>query len=183
LEESKSRYFNVRWTSLTMAWQDLRDTEYIVIHHSAQVFPMAKDWLSIRALHRLRFQNGIGYARIIERDGTMVDGRKAQMVGAHAPPNRNRFGICLIGWNEALVPALSRDAVKAGWQPEWAWTEKQWDALIQVHLPYLIEVYPKALICGHNQTKATLCPGVDLPRELMIRGWPYPERLLHSRLF
>jgi hypothetical protein len=167
-----------------MAWQDLRDTNLIVIHHSAQAIPMNKDWFSIRRLHLARFVHGSGYPRIMERDGTMYDGRKAQRVGAHAPPNRNRFGICLIGWNEEHHPgAMSREAIKAGWKPEWAWTEKQWDALVQVHLPYFIQIFPKALICGHRQTKSTLCPGVDIPNALLERGWQWPEKLLHAKIY
>ena len=165
-----------------MAWQDLRDTKLIVIHHSAQTVPMTKDWFSIRRLHLARFVHGSGYPRIMERDGTMFDGRKAQRVGAHAPPNRNRFGICGIGWNEALVPALSREAVKAGWEPHWAWTEEMFEKLIQVHLPYYCLIFPNALICGHNQTKATLCPGFSVPDVLLERGWKQPERLLYGHL-
>jgi hypothetical protein len=161
-----------------VAWQDPRETEYIVLHHSAQSVPMQKDWHSIRRLHLPRFQLGIGYPRIMERDGAMMDGRKIQMVGAHAPPNRNRFGLCGIGWNEGLYPeSISAEAAGAGWKPNWAWSERQWQALIELHLPYLIQAMPGALICGHNQLCATLCPGFDVPAVLMERGWQWPERL------
>lgn len=166
-----------------MAWQDPRMMELIVLHHSAQSVPMHKDWLSIRRLHIPRFKR-IGYHRILERDGTMMDGARIQRVGAHAPPNARRFGIVGIGWNEAVAPhALSREAIKAGWEPEWAWTERMWDDLIQVHLPYFIQIMPNALICGHYQTKPTLCPGFDVETELMDRGWQWPERLLAGRTF
>jgi hypothetical protein len=150
---------------------------------------MRKDWHSIARAHAARFKLGIGYPRVIERDGFPMDGRKMQRVGAHAPPNRNRFGICVIGWNEphrgkgAPSGRLSAEAERAGWKPNWAWSERQWKALLELHLPYYIKLFPKALICGHNQTKATLCPGFDVPNELMRRGWRWPERLLLGTTF
>lgn len=165
-----------------MAWQDPGAIKLIVLHHSAQSVPMYKDWLSVRRIH-LRKWHRLGYQKVIERDGTAMDGCQIQRVGIHAPPNRDRFGVCLIGWNEEAAPhALSRDAIKAHWQPEWAWTERQWDALIQVHLPYYVQIMPRALICGHSQTKATLCPGVNVADALLERGWPWPEKLLAGQL-
>jgi hypothetical protein len=159
---------------------DPRAIELIVVHHSA-TRPDAT-WRTIRRMHLGRFKLGIGYHRILERDGTTMDGRRIQVRGAHAPPNSNRFGLCVLGWNEAAVPALSRDAVKANWEPHWAWTETQWNTLIHRDLPYFCDLFPNAMICGHNQTKATLCPGVDLPSVLMQRGWLEPERLLNRHL-
>jgi hypothetical protein len=113
----------------------------------------------------------MGYHRLMERDGFVMDGRRIQYRGAHAPPNKNRFGIVVMGWNNHPD------------HPEWGWTDKQWNHLIFSELPYWARRFPNASICGHNQTKATLCPGLTLRTELLDRGWDKPERLLEGRLF
>jgi hypothetical protein len=165
-----------------MAWQDPNFIGLIVIHHSAQRTPMNKDWRSINRSHLVRFKLGLGYHMVMERDGTVMWGRRIQRVGAHAPPNQDRFGICGIGWNEADHMNLSDDAIEAGWKTSWEWPEKMWDALIQIQLPYLVQIMPAALICGHNQTKPTLCPGFDVSGALLERGWQWPEKLLAGQI-
>lgn len=162
-----------------MTKHDPRTIELIVIHHSASNPDWT--WKTIHAMHILKFKMFSGYHRTLERDGMLMDGRRIQFRGAHAPPNANRIGICGIGWNEETYPqALSRDAIKAGWKPGWAWTDQMFDKLIRVHLPYYCQLFPNAMICGHQQTKPTLCPGFDVETVLMERGWRWPERLLHG---
>lgn len=121
-------------------------------------------------MHALRFKLGIGYHRYIEHDGFVMDGRRIQVRGAHAPPNANRLGICVAGWNGNME------------HPEWAWSERQWQSLIN-EMYYWGDRLPNLLWCGHNQTKATLCPGLNLRNELIDRGFDQPERLMEGRIF
>lgn len=137
---------------------DLHDIKEIIIHHSASN-PKKTTWKTIRRWHLLRFKWGIGYHRITEFDGTSFDGRRVQVQGAHAPPNANRIGICLTGWNGNAE------------HPEWKWSGAQWRSLI-IDLHHLLAVHPKAMILGHNDTKATLCPGLKINKELKKRGIP-----------
>ncbi len=137
---------------------NLRQIQRIVVHHSASD-PRTTDWKSVRRWHIARFKLGIGYHRILEYDGACFDGRRVQVRGAHAPPNAGRIGILAMGWNGNEK------------HPEWKWSEAQWASLF-VELRYQLERHPLALICGHNDTKATLCPGLELGKELKHRGFP-----------
>lgn len=134
---------------------DLRHITEIVVHHSASD-PRTTTWKTIRRWHIARFKLGIGYHRIIEYDGTCFDGRRVQVRGAHAPPNSGRIGICVTGDNT---------------QPGFRWSGPQWRSLV-VELKYQIARHPEAIVLGHNDTKATLCPGVDIGKELRARGFP-----------
>jgi hypothetical protein len=145
-----------------------RDIDLIVVHHTASA--PSWTWKQIHAMHLLKFKLFSGYHRIVERDGFVMDGRRIQFRGAHAPPNKNRLGIVCVGWNGHPK------------HNAWAWTEKQWQALIY-ELTYWGDRLPNAFICGHNQTKATLCPGVNLRLELIDRGYPEPDRLLEGRIY
>lgn len=149
---------------------DPRRIEFIVVHHTASD-PVTTGWRTIQAWHWARFKMRSGYHRIIELDGFVMDGRRIQQQGAHAPPNANRFGIVVTGWNGPSSPERS-----------WAWNDPQWESLLR-ELRYWCERLPNALICGHNQTKATECPGVELPMALISRGWEDVDRLLDGRIF
>lgn len=145
-----------------------RDIDLIVVHHTASRRTLTVGELEV--MHAARFKLGIGYHIYIEHDGFPMHGRRIQRQGAHAPPNKNRLGICVSGWNGNAK------------HPEWAWTERQWQSLI-TELCYWSDRLPNAMICGHRQTKATLCPGLDLRIELIDRGYPEPDRLLEGRIF
>lgn len=154
-----------------------------VVHHGANRPEWT--WRTVHAMHLAKFKMFSGYHRIMERDGFVMDGRRIQFRGAHAPPNSNRLGLLVLGWNEDLAHRdMSNSARNADWHIHWGWTEAQWASLIGTELPYWCERLPDMLICGHNQTKATLCPGIDdFPRALLDRGWPHEERLLMGRVF
>ena len=137
---------------------DLRQITLIVVHQSASD-PRTTTWKTVRRWHIARFKRGIGYHRIIEYDGACFDGRRVQVSGAHAPPNAGRLGICVMGWNGSEE------------HPDWAWSEDQWGSLF-IELEYQLVRHPKAIICGHNDTKATLCPGFEVGKELKHRGFP-----------
>ena len=142
---------------------DPRSIDLLVVHHSASD-PSTTTWHNIQAWHASRFK-GIGYHRVIEADGAVMDGRRIQRKGAHSPPNANKLGVCVVGWNG------NED------HPEWAWNRGQWESLVH-ELHYWCRRFPKALVCGHNQTRATLCPGLSLPGKLIEHGFTYRERLV-----
>lgn len=157
---------------------DARLIDWIVLHHSASSGSWT--WRSIQDSHMRRWKIRSGYHRIVERDGFVMDGRRIQQIGYHAPPNAGRLGIVAIGWNESWAPAISSEARKAGWSPQWSWTDAQWDSLLHLELPYWLKRFPEAMILGHNQTRATLCPGFDVHRELGRRGFSHMERVLEG---
>lgn len=150
-----------------MKKHDAREIGLIVVHHTASN-PFRTDWKSVRRWHQARFKLGIGYHRLIEHDGFVMDGRRIQRRGAHSPPNAGTLGIVVLGWNGNLD------------HPNWAWSRAQWDSLFS-ELLYWCDRLPLALICGHNQRSATLCPGFSLPPELRKRGFPKMDRVVTGR--
>ncbi len=74
--------------------------EGIVVHHSGSTYDTYK---TIDAYHRSKNWRMCGYHYVIEKDGTVIEGRPLDMAGAHAktgrPYDRNRshIGICLCG--------------------------------------------------------------------------------------
>lgn len=151
-----------------MSTHSIYTIDLIVVHHSASD-PAKTTFYDVEEWHLDRGWGSIGYHRVIGADGMVWDGRPLQKRGAHAPPNANRLGICVVGWNGN------------GEHPEWAWSSRQW-AVLEDQLDYWSRRYPEAKICGHNQTKGTLCPGLDLVAELNQRQFVFANRLLEGRL-
>ena len=148
-----------------------RSIKMIVVHHGA-----GNDKQTARAMKRFHTTpkpqgNGwsdIGYHRVIERDGFVMDGRPIQKTGSHAPPNANRLGICVTGWNGNEK------------HPAWAWSQEQKDSLVE-ELGYWLTRFPMAKICGHNQTKATDCPGLFLPDLLEQEAFPHMINVIRGK--
>ncbi len=70
----------------------------LVIHHSAT--PLDVTAADIKHYHiNTNHWVDIGYHYVIEAGGEVVVGRKLPRLGAHAPPNEGRIGICLVGDN------------------------------------------------------------------------------------
>ncbi len=87
--------------------------------------------------------DGIGYHKVITRDGVTENGRPEYWVGAHVfQHNHESLGVCLIGST--------------------TFTDAQLDAL-EVVLKAWKTTYPQAEICGHcdfDNTEKT-CPNFD----------------------
>ena len=96
----------------------------LVIHHSAS--PLTTTFEDIVAWHTKPKPEGrgwpfIGYHWVILADGSMRVGRPMNVRGAHAPPNRGRLGVCLVGnnvqdgegWTIEQIGAL-REVMPAG---------------------------------------------------------------------
>ena len=88
--------------------------------------------------------NGIGYHKIINKNGLIENGRPEYWQGAHTyGKNHESIGICLIGKNE--------------------FTSEQFNSL-KIILNKLLLKYPKAKIRGHCETIKTnkTCPNFDV---------------------
>ena len=117
---------------------------YIVVHCSdtpddEQIY--AQD---IHKMHLGFGWDGIGYHKVICRDGKIQNGRPEYWVGAHVKGhNETSLGVCLIG--------------------RAAFTEAQFVSLKSLLLEWA-KRYPRAKICGHADFDYTskTCPNFDV---------------------
>ena len=115
--------------------------EYLVVHCSDT------DDLDITDIHNMHLGfgwDGVGYHKVIKRDGTILSGRPEFWQGAHVKgKNDVSLGVCLIG----------RDT----------FTNKQFFSLEKV-LRSWKNIYPEAKIVGHCNTGNTMktCPNFDV---------------------
>ena len=122
--------------------------KYLVIHCSDT--PDKLD-LSAEDIHRMHLSfgwNGIGYHKIIKRDGTLENGRPEFWIGAHTYGLNDRsLGVCLIGRNK--------------------FTDKQFLTLKNILIEWK-KKFKNSTILGHNEaikTKKT-CPNFDVKKFL-----------------
>ena len=114
--------------------------EYLVVHCSDT------DDLDITDIHNMHLGfgwDGVGYHKVIKRDGTILSGRPEFWQGAHVKgKNDVSLGVCLIG----------RDH----------FTDIQFDSLIIVLSDWKMRC-PEARIVGHRdiQDTAKTCPSFD----------------------
>ena len=134
----------------------LRTIDRVVIHHSASSSVTTKK-SDLERWHKERGFLEIGYHKVIERDGTVADGRDEGSDGAHAKgANLNSLGICVAGDFEVEIPTSAQiaalESVLVGWCRQYGLTE--------------------AHIFGHTNvpggTTKTLCPGKHLVSRLPI---------------
>ena len=123
---------------------DLKKIKFLVVHCSDTV---DKDNFKAIDIHKMHINfgwDGIGYHKVINRDGLIENGRPEYWIGAHVYGKNNQsLGVCLIG-REYFTP-------------------NQLDSLEKV-LKEWRKTYPLAKIIGHRdviKTKKT-CPNVDV---------------------
>jgi N-acetylmuramoyl-L-alanine amidase len=113
--------------------------------------------------HKNRGWSGIGYHFLIRQDGTVQRGREVDTVGAHAPPNTGRVGVCYVGGlKRSSGPNVGVDTR----------TPAQTEALIKiisdlkagVYNTSVVTVDPDAEVLGHRDVGSTQCPGFDVPK-------------------
>lgn len=131
-----------------------------IIIHCAATRPewMAKSRTSrkvaeIRKWHKDRGWRDIGYHVVIDRDGTVADGRPISQTGAHVKGhNTGTIGVCLIGGYGAAADDRFEDH----------FTPEQEKALMAT-IGNLKAAYGNLKVSGHNfYTKAKACPGFDV---------------------
>lgn len=140
----------------------MRQLTEIIVHCSAT----QANWMAgagtdrkvreIDAWHRGNGWNGIGYHLLIDRDGTVANGRPIERVGAHVKGhNTGTIGVCLIGG----FGSSAKD------DPSDHFTIAQMKALRAV-IADLRHQYPTiSKVSGHNEYAAKACPGFSVP------GW------------
>ncbi len=117
--------------------------EYLVVHCSDSADDEDVSARDIHAMHLGFGWHGIGYHRVIKRDGTIEHGRPDCWIGAHVYGfNDKSLGVCLIGRSEFTDAQMrSLETVLSQWH----------------------QTYPKAVVCGHcdfSYTEKT-CPNFD----------------------
>lgn len=135
-----------------MAQPGIGEVAQLIVHHSAS--PLLTSFEDIVAWHTKPKPEGrgwpmVGYHRVVLPDGSIREGRPLNMRGAHAPPNRGRIGICLIG-----------DNTKAGE----GWTFNQ-IATLRRFCEAARVLYPQLRIAGHRDVMRpgyTECPGLSV---------------------
>ena len=123
---------------------DPQKVTYLVVHCSDTADDDALTGRDIHQMHLGFGWDGVGYHRIICRDGVIEYGRPDYWVGAHVRGfNDVSLGVCLIGRSE--------------------FTNAQFIALENV-LRTWKKAYPQADICGHCDFDYTdkTCPNFDV---------------------
>ena len=111
--------------------------------------------IGAREIHKMHLNfgwDGIGYHKVVCRDGSIEIGRPEYWIGAHVKGlNDCSLGVCLIGRNK--------------------FTEFQFNSLHQVLLEWKSK-YRKAKILGHSESTSTskTCPNFDVQVWCKKRG-------------
>jgi N-acetylmuramoyl-L-alanine amidase len=121
-----------------------KNIKYLIIHCSDTPNYENIGASDIHKMHLNFGWNGIGYHKIIKRNGQIENGRPEYWVGAHIyGKNKKSLGVCLIG----------RDK----------FTENQFISLKETISNWKAK-YPKAIIMGHKDAIKTekTCPNFDV---------------------
>lgn len=139
----------------------MRSIDKIVIHCSATPPSMDIGAVAIDEWHRIENRwSGIGYHKVIRRNGAVEQGRDLERVGAHAKGhNSHSIGICMVG------------GVNSEGKAENNFTLHQFSALLD-ELIALTADYPDAVIVGHRDLPGVRksCPCFDVSAWL-APGW------------
>ena len=131
-------------------------TEVIVIHHTG--FPNVDKDSAAVDIHRYHQEvngwAGIGYHYLIRKDGMIEQGRRPEMIGAHAyQHNKNSIGICLAGnFNIGDPTKAQLSSVK--------------ELVTWLCRKYNLNSMKDGVIVGHRDLNDTSCPGDNLYSEL-----------------
>lgn len=131
-------------------------TDFIVIHHTG--FPNEDKDSTAAAVHKYHQEDrkwaGIGYHYLIRKDGMIEQGRRPDMVGAHAlGHNKNSVGVCLAGNFDIGKPTQAQmKAVK--------------ELCRWLCQKYGLDSTQKGVIVGHRDVNDTACPGKNLYKKL-----------------
>lgn len=120
--------------------------KFLVVHCSDTDNNLNLSAADIHKMHLGFGWNGIGYHKVINRNGEVQDGRPEYWIGAHVKgKNHVSLGVCLIGKNN--------------------FTKKQYQSLEKV-LRKWTSLYPQAKIIGHCDTGNTqkTCPNFDVQK-------------------
>ncbi|NOZ70078.1 MAG: N-acetylmuramoyl-L-alanine amidase [Deferribacteres bacterium] len=126
----------------------------LVVHHSATNSVTTKR-ADIERWHRQRGFSQIGYHKVIEGDGGIVDGRPETIQGAHARgANHASLGVCVVGNFETEVPSAPQIEALVDVLTGWCNTYKLDETCIYGHFNV------------PGGTTRTACPGRNLKNQL-----------------
>ncbi|MCW7552986.1 N-acetylmuramoyl-L-alanine amidase [Endozoicomonas gorgoniicola] len=136
------------------------ETNYIVIHCSATRANQNVTFDDIKRWHTMeRAFFDIGYHWVIERDGSVKQGRPVDDWGAHAKShNHESVSICLVG------------GLDDNNQSEDNFTPLQ-KRMLKLLVAGHQALYPEAIVHGHyHLSKVKACPNFDVHRWLIAEG-------------
>ncbi len=122
---------------------EAENIRFLVVHCSDTPDDQALTAREIHTMHLGFGWHGVGYHRVINRDGLVEHGRPDYWIGAHVyGHNEESLGVCLIGRSE--------------------FTSAQFQALENV-LDNWTRLYPDAEVVGHRDFEYTdkTCPNFD----------------------
>jgi N-acetylmuramoyl-L-alanine amidase len=116
---------------------------YLIIHCSDTPDERDVSAEDIHKWHREKGWDGIGYNKVVRRNGEWQDGRPDYWNGSHTKGfNAHSIGICMIGRDE--------------------FTDMQFQTLESLVRMYKAK-YPGIEVCGHNEfDKNKTCPNFDV---------------------
>ena len=133
----------------------MRQIEEIIIHCSATPEGRNVTVKDIDAWHRQRGFQCIGYHFVIYLDGSVHEGRKEELIGAHCSGHNGKsIGVCYIG-------GLDRNG-----KPKDTRTDAQKKSLTEL-IRTLKTRFPQASIHGHNEFANKACPCFDVRKEFV----------------
>ena len=124
--------------------QKLNVVQFLIVHCSDTNSSKIENAEDIHEMHLSFGWHGIGYHKVIKRDGLIENGRPEYWIGAHAYGyNYKSLGVCLIGKKR--------------------FTEPQFKSLFTILKKWKLR-YPSAKIIGHKDTHNTkkTCPNFDV---------------------
>jgi len=133
---------------------EIDNVRYLVVHCSDTPDDEPLTARDIHSMHLGFGWHGVGYHRVINRDGVVEQGRPDYWIGAHVyGHNEESVGVCLIGRNQ--------------------FTDLQFDSLEVVLREWTLK-YPKAEVVGHCDFEYTekTCPNFDAKRWWLARSKP-----------
>lgn len=132
----------------------------IVVHCSATRANRALTTEELETIHRRRGFRGIGYHYYIRRDGSVVNTRPLELVGAHAKGhNAHSIGLCYEGGLDCNgKPADTR-------------TPEQRSAL-RLLVYQLLKRFRNSYVCGHRDLSPDLNRNGEIEPEEWIKECP-----------
>ncbi len=125
------------------------ETKKIVLHHALATNA------SIFDVHKWHLQNGwigCGYHFYVRKDGSVFKGREIDSLGAHClDNNHDSIGICAEGnYMKEKMPDAQRNAI------------------VQL-IKHIFTIYGDLAIGGHKDYSPSDCPGVNFPKDEIIK--------------
>ena len=137
----------------------MRKISKIIVHCTATQEGKDISVDTVRKWHLKRGWRDIGYHFLIQRDGTVEEGRPIEQTGAHTKSeNYCSVGVAYVGGVE------SKRGKNGKWIAKDTRTEDQKESLVDL-LCQLKDDYPKSVIYGHRDFSSKSCPCFDAKKE------------------